>query len=1055
MSRKKQQSRRALRPRLLTHAIILSIAGSAPSLAFAQAAYTEQGKVGNAESWRSDEFKKDWGLGAVGADHAYARGLSGAGINVGVLDDGTAAWHSELSGKTHNLLAHDQGCSSPTTFGGPDACFYSDGGVGYTYTRPMNPEQRAFFEGLVKEGKMPQKDLDFLRAMEGYVQRIHGTHVGGIVGANRNGSGMHGVAFGSELYSAVTDSNRVQNFEALWGRPGGEMVGTAANSETRAAIQSDFAKSNVRVVNNSWGMPAVARNANELDAAAATIKQMVDDYAGWTRTNRIIQVWSAGNNAGAVAHVLAAVPRYHKDAEPYWIATTNLTAEKTISPGSNICGPSKDWCISAPGTGIISAVPEGKVEGEILRDAKGNVTGMKINSAEHVSGYASHDGTSMAAPHVSGGLALLMERYPYLDNAQVRDVLLTTAEDLGEAGVDEIYGWGLMDLKKAIDGPSQMRVDSEVKMDRRAGGAKVWSGEAWDDWRNDIGGTGKLTKSGEGWLRLSGNNSFGGVLLKEGVLELDGRNALASAVRVDGGHLLLDGQLVKSNLELHGGQATVQGQVEQGRTLVGKEARLQGTGTLADTQVAGIIAPGVDGIGTLTVNGTYTQQAGSVYEVDAQSGGTSDLVDVRGKAALEGGQVRVSGATLGERYRIVSAQEVSGSFAGASTLSSQPFLSLSLNHTPRQVSIDVARGQSLASAAYTSNQLGVAMAADAASDQDVVLQRLTRLDVPQALSAFERLSAETHASQRAVWLEQGHDLNQAAAQRLRSVQDAFVQQAEGHNGVWVDAHGRGGHLDGDGNAARVDYQGSGLTVGYDRRVGADWTLGVLGATGKGEIKVRERGSRSEDRSRHLGVYAGKQWGALALRGGWLMSDHRTDANRQVAYGTFNERQQASYTSHGQQGFVEAGYAWQVGGQVMLEPYAQWSHVRVSTPRFQERGGLTALQVDAGHSQVDFATAGLRMAADLATGGGQDWLQLGGGVAYRHAQGDLRSIATASWQGGADFSSWSAPLAEKATLLNLTLGARLSPHTLLQLGYDGQFAADAHDHAVNARFSLQF
>uniref|UniRef100_UPI00397B4FA6 hypothetical protein n=1 Tax=Salmonella sp. SAL04269 TaxID=3159847 RepID=UPI00397B4FA6 len=79
-------------------------------------------------------------------------------------------------------------------------------------------------------------------------------------------------------------------------------------------------------------------------------------------------------------------------------------------------------------------------------------------------------------------------------------VLLTTATDIGEEGVDEIYGWGLIDLRRAIEGPGQIRVDTEVVMNQRAGGAKVWEGLAWDDWTNDIGGDGRLTKSGIGWL---------------------------------------------------------------------------------------------------------------------------------------------------------------------------------------------------------------------------------------------------------------------------------------------------------------------------------------------------------------------------------------------------------------------------------------------------------------------------------------------------------------------------------------------------------------------------
>ncbi|MFX8016059.1 autotransporter-associated beta strand repeat-containing protein, partial [Acinetobacter baumannii] len=92
------------------------------------------------------------------------------------------------------------------------------------------------------------------------------------------------------------------------------------------------------------------------------------------------------------------------------------------------------------------------------------------------------------------------------------------------------YGWGLIDLRRAIEGPGQIRVDTEVVMNQRAGGAKVWEGLAWDDWTNDIGGDGRLTKSGIGWLRLSGDNTFGGLTVKQGVLELDGDNALGGDV---------------------------------------------------------------------------------------------------------------------------------------------------------------------------------------------------------------------------------------------------------------------------------------------------------------------------------------------------------------------------------------------------------------------------------------------------------------------------------------------------------------------------------------------
>ncbi|MCF5385962.1 autotransporter domain-containing protein, partial [Pseudomonas syringae] len=54
----------------------------------AYADYVEQGKPGDAASWRSAEFQSDWGLGRIQADQAYAAGITGAGVKIGALYSG-------------------------------------------------------------------------------------------------------------------------------------------------------------------------------------------------------------------------------------------------------------------------------------------------------------------------------------------------------------------------------------------------------------------------------------------------------------------------------------------------------------------------------------------------------------------------------------------------------------------------------------------------------------------------------------------------------------------------------------------------------------------------------------------------------------------------------------------------------------------------------------------------------------------------------------------------------------------------------------------------------
>ncbi len=67
------------------------------------------------------------------------------------------------------------------------------------------------------------------------------------------------------------------------------------------------------------------------------------------------------------------------------------------------------------------------------------------------SGYEYYDGTSMATPHASAVAALVWSADPTATNAEIRAVLQQTAQDLGTAGRDNYYGFGLIQAKDAID----------------------------------------------------------------------------------------------------------------------------------------------------------------------------------------------------------------------------------------------------------------------------------------------------------------------------------------------------------------------------------------------------------------------------------------------------------------------------------------------------------------------------------------------------------------------------------------------------------------------------
>jgi subtilisin family serine protease len=67
------------------------------------------------------------------------------------------------------------------------------------------------------------------------------------------------------------------------------------------------------------------------------------------------------------------------------------------------------------------------------------------------SNYAYFDGTSMATPHVSAVAALVWSYFPTCTGAQIRTSLNNSALDLGTAGRDTKYGYGLVQAKAAYD----------------------------------------------------------------------------------------------------------------------------------------------------------------------------------------------------------------------------------------------------------------------------------------------------------------------------------------------------------------------------------------------------------------------------------------------------------------------------------------------------------------------------------------------------------------------------------------------------------------------------
>lgn len=104
------------------------------------------------------------------------------------------------------------------------------------------------------------------------------------------------------------------------------------------------------------------------------------------------------------------------------------------------------------GTTTIPAVSMSQEDGQFLKASKlGTMAFVSTVNETNANGYAYLDGTSMATPHVSGVAALVWSAKPTATNAEVRDALTSTALDLGTAGRDNSFGWGLVQAFAATE----------------------------------------------------------------------------------------------------------------------------------------------------------------------------------------------------------------------------------------------------------------------------------------------------------------------------------------------------------------------------------------------------------------------------------------------------------------------------------------------------------------------------------------------------------------------------------------------------------------------------
>lgn len=195
------------------------------------------------------------------------------------------------------------------------------------------------------------------------------------------------------------------------------------------------------------------------------------------------------------------------------------------------------------------------------------------------------------------------------------------------------------------------------------------------------------------------------------------------------------------------------------------------------------------------------------------------------------------------------------------------------------------------------------------------------------------------------------------SQQLLSTLRTLPTDNDGH--VWVQGLGDNGKLDKQGGSDGLKYGTKGLMLGADWSLDHAWRIGVMGAKSTSQFDA-QRFSAELD-SWHLGGYAVRQDGPLALRMGAIYSSHAGQNKRSVNLLEYREQLKGSYNAQSQTVFSELGY--QLGSEdVQVEPFAGLGFQRYHRDSFKETGGVAALNVGSQTQQNLSSTVGLRLAS---------------------------------------------------------------------------------------------
>ena len=621
----------------------------------------------------------------------------------------------------------------------------------------------------------------------------------------------------------------------------------------------------------------------------------------------MLVVFAAGNDEYNHSSPESSAPYYNPELEKGWLSAVGLYYKKGISredtndfklselqPSDN-AGASANWTISA------------------LGERSEKFWGKDFKSA----------GSSFAAPYVAGVAALIKEKYPFMDGSLLRQTILSTATDIGDPGVDDVYGWGLLNVDKALNGPSQfvkrLALGDFVNITINDGKEYIFD--------NDITGDAGLNLQGNGTLVLNQNAEYtGGTIVGSGAY-LKVRKDLASPMSI-------------------GAQGTVQ-------LMNARTASIENNGTLINTGTSNIANLNSSANSTTVIDTT-----GRIHTLSANLNGNLVLTNNSEEYFTKNGKsIELITGNVKSNVNVVTPDLVNAKMTNGTA------------DIARKDTVEYAK-----EAGADAQQLNTAQQVEAslqATDNDYESGTLTSKQAKSAaslqslgLTSLDTLSGQIYASAQALTFEQSETINRVLSDRISSLDNAL--DSDSKYGFWMDGFYSKGQIEKDGYAKGKTKSNGGI-AGFDTKLSDSTVIGASIDYSNAKVKFNRFNGESKSDLAGISAYARTNFGDSYAAGRVGYSDISSRVQREIST-NINHWEMADIKHHDKMlsAYAELGHDFKKGN-AKLTPYAGLSYDRLTRGSFEEDASY-GLKADKKNYNMTSVTAGLKAKHTLRSKG---------------------------------------------------------------------------------------